>query len=269
MVRLDFLQWGFSKRPGSDKRYVDIILGVGVKKKPDVTSLSSFSHMAWEANLCVGKISKVQTECAAIVPKALQGEYLDAFRKLQRVAAAFTLLENLSSRRITSDLDIFLDCARIASYLSDESEETDAQEIDRMRTQLDVAKGVCVGLLDYVLGFTFTLKTKDLETSTYNNLGKFKSWWAANHPQQRSNEISTQSAKWNTVKEAVSACRATQTRPKTEVRARRAIKDFNRRENEKVIKQKTELTKTLRAGCIELVTVSGLRKNRVSRKFGM
>jgi hypothetical protein len=57
-----FLQWGFSESPEPGEYYFDNLRNVFVHKIPRVTSLSAFSTMAWEANLCVRKISDFEAE---------------------------------------------------------------------------------------------------------------------------------------------------------------------------------------------------------------
>jgi hypothetical protein len=184
--------------------------------------------MAWEANWCVSRISDFEADWIGIVPKVLQCEYYDPLRKVQRIATAFTLCENLSSHRVISDLDVFLDCARIASHLSD---ERDTQDVDQMSSQLEAAKVVCIDILEYVLGFTFTLKSPQvLETSTYNNFGKSKSWWDSNRLTWRSNNIFIESVKWSLVRDTVSTFRAAQILANMEDCARRAIQKFNETE---------------------------------------
>jgi hypothetical protein len=114
-----FIRWGFSKQPGVGQQYIDDILQASVATIPKVLADTAFSVIAWKANICVNKISDFAEQWIGTVSKLLQSEYLDPLRKVQRVATAFTLLENQEARVRLSDLDTFLDCARIASYLSD------------------------------------------------------------------------------------------------------------------------------------------------------
>jgi hypothetical protein len=201
------------------------------------------------------------------VPKTLQYEYRDPLQKVQRIATAFTFLENISSHCVISDLDVFLDCARIASHLSD---ERDTPFVDQMSSQLEAAKVVCLGIPEYLLGFTLTLKSAEaLKTSTYNNFGKFKLWWDSNRLTCRSNKIYIESAKWRLIRDTVSAFCAVQILADVEDCARRVIHEFNESESERVAKRKAELTAAPWEGCIGYVTISGLSQHRIGKRRGM
>ncbi|CAN9227070.1 unnamed protein product [Alternaria alternata] len=255
-----FVQWGF-RRHKDTRWYHDNVRHAVIDGIPRVTSLSAFSTMAWEANWCVSRISDFESEWIGIVPKTLQGEYRDPLRRVQRIATAFTLLENLSSRQMLSDLDAFLDCACIFSYLSNEA---DSQEVDAMSSQLEAAKRVCAGILDYVLGFTLTLEgAETMATSNYNNFGKFKSWWDLNRLTWRSSKTSDESAKWDLVKSAVSTFRATQILQDIQARALQLVDDFHKHEPEKLEKRKAELTAASWEGYIDDVSVTGLSRRWV------
>ncbi|KAH8622166.1 hypothetical protein IG631_23272 [Alternaria alternata] len=229
---------------------------------------SAWSHLAWEAKECVSRISDFETEWIGKVPKTLQDEYLVPLRKVQRVAIAFTLLENKSSPHERSDLDKFLDCSRLSAYLHD---VTDDPEIDRTSSLLVAAKSICKIILDNVLGFTFTLKSAGkLRTSNYNNFGEFKSWWDRNRMTWRSNKIVIESAKWNVVEDAVNQYSKAGINKLVVIRAHKFITIFRRREIEKAMRRKKRFTEeTPWEGHIEQAVISGLNQNWISKTIGM
>ncbi|RYN19876.1 hypothetical protein AA0121_g3343 [Alternaria tenuissima] len=265
---LPFLHWGFAKAPGGKEGYFDTILQNPVKDAPYDTCLSAFSHLAWEAKECVSRISDFETEWIGKVPKTLQDEYLVPLRRVQRVAIAFTLLENKSSPHERSDLDKFLDCSRLSAYLHD---VTDDPEIDRTSSLLVAAKSICKIILDNVLGFTFTLKSAEkLRTSNYNNFGEFKSWWDRNRMTWRSNKIVIESAKWNVVEDAVNQYSKAGINKLVVIRAHKFITIFRRREIEKAMRRKKRFTEeTPWEGHIEQAVISGLNQNWISKTIGM
>lgn len=265
---LPFLHWGFAKASDGKEGYLDTILRIPVKDAPYDTCLSAFSHLAWEAKECVSKISDFETEWIGKVPKTLQDEYFVPLRKVQRVATAFTLLENKSSPRERSNLDKFLDCSRLSAYLHD---VTDDPEIDRMLSLLEAAKGICKIILDNVLGFTFTLNNVEkLRTSNYNNFGEFKSWWDHNRMTWRSNMIATESAKWNFVQDAVKQYSEAKINKLVMTRAREFVRMFGRRETEKAMRRKERFAEeTPWEGYIEQAAISGLNQSWISKTIGM
>jgi hypothetical protein len=265
---LPFLHWGFAKAPGGKEGYFDTILQNPVKDAPYDTSLSAFSHLAWEAKECVSRISDFETEWIGKVPKTLQDEYLVPLRRVQHVAIAFTLLENKSSPHERSDLDKFLDCSRLSAYLHD---VTDDPEIDRTSSLLVAAKSICKIILDNVLGFTFTLKNAEkLRNSNYNNFGEFKSWWDRNRMTWRSNKIVFESAKWNVVEDAVNQYSKAGINKLVVIRAHKFITIFRRREIEKAMRRKQRFTEeTPWEGHIEQAAISGLNQNWISKTIGM
>jgi hypothetical protein len=261
-----FIPWGYPKPPGAGQQYVDDILQAPVAAIPRVLADTAFSVMAWEANICVNKISDFAEQWIGIVPKLLQSEYLDPLRKVQRVATAFTLLENQESRLKLSDLDTFLDCARIASHLSDGRETLEA---DDLASKLEAATQKCASILDCVLGFTGSLESAQSFDASAYNFGKFKSWWELNRLNWRSSKVTAESVNWGSVKYAVTAYRTKELLLDVESRARLVAKDFTLREKERVQERQTEHSSTPWAGYLCYATISGWSRNWMSKTLGM
>ncbi|KAF1847228.1 uncharacterized protein K460DRAFT_402592 [Cucurbitaria berberidis CBS 394.84] len=257
-----FLHWGFSKEPGAGQRYFDYILRNPVETPPKVLDDSAFSVMAWEANICVDKISDFEETWIGIVPKSLQSEYLEPLRKVQQIARAFILLENQNNRLTLSDLDVFLTCIQLSSYLP---ANNDTKGIDEIYSRLEDAKLKCTFILGSLLGFTETLERNRSFDASVHNFGKFRTWWKDEHLKWRSDAVCNESVGWDSVEDAVTTYRARKLLADVERRALLVVEDFASREIVHVQRRQTELISTPWAGKVSTVEISGWSKNWVSK----
>ncbi|CAO2655432.1 Nn.00g104960.m01.CDS01 [Neocucurbitaria sp. VM-36] len=261
-----FLHWGFSKESGPGQQYVDDILHIPVETPPKVLDDSAFSVMAWEANICVDKISDFEEKWIGIVPKSLQSEYLEPLRKVQGVARAFIILENQNNRLALSDLDAFLTCIQLSSYLEAQRE---TKGIDEVYSRLEAAKLKCTFILDSLLGFTESLEKNQRFNAAVHNFGKFQAWWKDNHLAWQSNAVCNESVDWDSVKDAVSTCRAQRLLEDVEQRALLVVEDFASREIAQFEARRAKLFSTPWKGYISTAEISGWSKNWVSKTIDL
>jgi hypothetical protein len=261
-----FLHWGFSKLPGPEWHYVDDILDVPVSLPPKVLEDSAFSVMAWEANICVDKISAFEQKRIGIVPKSLQSEYLNSLRKVRGIARAFNILEHQDNHHALSDLDVFLTCNRIASCFS---AQRDVKGIEEICSKLEMTKVKCGFILDALLGFTETLGRDQNFDASIHNFRELKAWWKRNHINWRANAVDKESADWSFVKDAVHTYRSKSLLADVESLARLVVEDFSRREAQKLRRRVLELYSSPWKGNILSVEISGWSKNFLSRSLGM
>ncbi|KAH7345866.1 hypothetical protein BKA66DRAFT_478700 [Pyrenochaeta sp. MPI-SDFR-AT-0127] len=257
-----FLHWGFSKRSGASPEYIDDILRVSVHEPPKVLNDSAFSVMAWEANICVNKISDFEERWLGIVPKSLQSEYRDPLRVIRGIARAFTLLENQKNRLALSDLDAFLTCVQLTSYLHGYRENKAA---DEFYSRLEASKLKCNFILDSLLGFTHNLERKKNFGASVHNFGKFQTWWKDNNITWGSDAAVNEFIDWDSVKETVTSCRAQRLLTDMEGFARMVVEDFASREIESVQKRKAVLVSAPWAGYFTSAEISGWCKKWVSK----
>jgi hypothetical protein len=259
-----FLHWGFSSRSGPEPYYVDNILNIPVNEPPKVLKQSAFSVMAWEAKICVDKISAFEHKWIGIVPKSLQNMYLDPLRKVKSIARAFTILENQNDPHALSDLDVFLTCTQIPS---DFFPPKNAKDIEKICFQLEMAKVKCGSILDLLLGFKESLgRDLDFDASGHS-FKELKAWWERNRIDWRSNAVCRNSAHWSFVKDAVDTYRSMSLLADVEKLAGAVVRDYSRRALEE--RKKTELRSTPWAGRIRDVEISGWSNSFVSRTLGM
>lgn len=261
-----FLHWGFSKIPGSTPEYFDDIIQKSVESPPKVLGDSSFSVMAWEANICVDKISDFEGKWIGIVPKSLQSRFLDPLRTVQKIARGFILLENQNDRFALSDLDALVTCVQLTAYWD---QPRDVEDAKKTHSVLEAARLKCGFILDALLGFTETLERTENFDASVHNFGKFQKWWKTHQIEWRSELVSNESADWASVKDAISTSRAQKLLPELQTIAQMVVEDFATREIRRVQNRRDELLGTPWKAYLDAAVISGWSKSWVSKTIGM